>query len=367
MMNGQRDLIDELEDAFARHDIGRRAETLQRVTDLFVSAAAKYSPEQIALFDEVMSRLVAQIETSARAAFGRRLATIPDAPPNLIRALALDDTIEVAEPVLLHSERLDDMTLVESALTKSPDHLMAISRRKTLPEPVTDVLVDRGDHDVALSVAKNRGAKFSEFGYSTLVRRSQEDDGLALTVWLRPETPRQHMLQLFARASQSVRATLEAADPRKGGLIRAMVANASDEIQSKVRNTDSGYASARASVEALHAAGGLGEAQLAAFARAGKFDETAIALSIMTDLSIGVIERAMVNDRPEQIFVLAKAIGLAWETTEAILLLQAGPESKLPRDLLACRATFARLQVVTATKAIQFYRLREQAAGSRSG
>jgi len=364
-MNGQQDLIDELEDAFARHDIGRRAETLQRVTDLFVSAAAKYSPEQIALFDEVMSRLVAQVETSARAAFGCRLAMIADAPPNLLRALALDDAIEVAEPVLAHSERLDDMTLVESALTKGHDHLMAISRRTMLAEPVTDVLVERGNHDVALSVAGNRGARFSEFGYSALVRRSQDDDGLALTVWSRPEIPRQHMLQLFARASQSVRATLEAADPRKAGVIRAMVANASDEIQSKARSWDSGYASARAHVEALHAAGNLGEAQLAAFARARKFDETTIALSIMTDLSIGVIERAMVNDRPEQIFVLAKAIGLAWETTEAILLLQAGSERTSPRELLECRATFARLQAATATKAIQFYRLREQAAAAR--
>jgi len=363
-MSGQQDLIDELEDAFARHDIGRRAETLQRVTDLFVSAATKCSPEQIALFDEVMSRLMAQIDISARAAFGRRLAAIPDAPPNLIRALALDDTIEVAEPVLLHSERLDDMTLVESALTRGHDHQMAISRRKTLAEPVTDVLVERGNHEVALSIAGNRGAKFSEFGYSTLVRRSQEDDGLALTVLSRPEIPRQHMLQLFARASQSVRATLEAADPRKAALIRAMVANASDEIQSKVRKGDPGYASARAHVEALHAAGDLGEAQLAAFARAKRFDETAIALSIMTDLSIGVVERAMANDRPEQIFVLTKAIGLAWETTEAILLLQAG---KSAHELLECQAAFARLQAATATKAIHFYRLREQAAAPRSG
>jgi uncharacterized protein (DUF2336 family) len=244
---------------------------------------------------------------------------------------------------------------------------MAISRRSTLAEPVTDVLVERGNHDVALSTAKNLGAKFSDFGYSTLVRRSQEDDGLALTVWLRPETPRLHTLQLFARASEAVRATLEAADPRKAGLIRAMVANASDKIQSKVRDTDAGYASARAEVESLQAAGNLGEAQLAIFARARKFNETAIALSIMTDLSIGVIERALVNDRPEQVLVLAKAIGLTWDTTRLILLLQGGPSGRPRHDLDACRGTFERLQTATATKAIHFYRLRERAAAPRSG
>jgi hypothetical protein len=82
----------------------------------------------------------------------------------------------------------------------------------------------------------------------------------------------------------------------------------------------------------------------------------------MTDLSIGVIERAMVNDRPEQIFVLTKAIGLTWDTTEAILLLHAGPAGKSKHNLINCRAAFARLQAATATKAIHFYRLRERAA-----
>ena len=329
-MSAQEDLIDQLEDAFARHGIGRRAETLQRVTDLFVSAAARHSVEQIALFDQVMGRLVSEIETSARAAFGHRLATIADAPPNIIRTLALDDAIEVAEPVLQHSERLDDMTLVESAMTKGHGHLMAISRRKVLAEAVTDVLVERGDQEVALSTAQNPGARFSDFGFSTLVRRSQDDDGLALTVWSRPEIPRQHTLQLFARASEAVRAKFEATDPRKTALIRGMVANASDQIQTQVRNKDTAYAAARSLVESLQAEGKLDEAQLSGFARAGNFDATAIALSIMTDLPIGLIERAIANHRPEQVFVLTKAIGLTWETT--------------------------------ARKAIHFYRLRERAA-----
>ena len=84
----------------------------------------------------------------------------------------------------------------------------------------------------------------------------------------------------------------------------------------------------------------------------------------MTDPSIGVVERAMANDRPEQIFVLTKAIGLAWETTEAILLLQAGNRRTSSSNV---RRSSARLQAATATKAIHFYRLRERAAAPRSG
>ena len=41
----------------------------------------------------------------ARAQLAHRLAVIDKAPPVLIRSLAFDDAIEVAEPVLIYSER----------------------------------------------------------------------------------------------------------------------------------------------------------------------------------------------------------------------------------------------------------------------
>jgi uncharacterized protein (DUF2336 family) len=71
--------------------------------------------EQKALFDEVMGRLVEEIDISARAAFGARLATIINAPKKISRTLALDDTIEVAGPLLAHSEQLDNETLIRGA------------------------------------------------------------------------------------------------------------------------------------------------------------------------------------------------------------------------------------------------------------
>src|SRR3979409_420417 len=175
------------------------------------------------------------IVLSALSACGKRLAMIPDAPLRVIRGLALDDEIEVAGPVLAHSERLDDAMLVESARTKSQDHLRAISRRKTLAEPVTDVLVERGNREVAVSTAGNMGARFSDFGYSTLVQRAQSDGGLALSVWSRPEIPRQHLLALFAQVSESVRAKLEAADPTKAGVLRDVVAQGADPLPPRNR------------------------------------------------------------------------------------------------------------------------------------
>jgi uncharacterized protein (DUF2336 family) len=364
-MSAQPTLIDELESLIANREIGRRAEVLRRVTDLFGSTSAQFSDDQIALFDDVMLRLAREIDSSARAAFGERLAAIPQAPPQVTRALALDDEISVAGPVLANADGLDEATLLESARTKSQQHLLAISRRASLVESVTDVLVERGDQQVALSTAANPGAKFSEFGYSTLVQRSESDGDLALCVWSRSGLPRHHLLKLFATASEAVRSKLAAADRGKADLIRDMVAKASEQLQSEARAGSADYAAAQVSVRALHQRGELSEGSLSSFARTGRFDEATVALSIMCDLPVGLIERALVQEQPDTILVLAKAIGISWETTRAIIQLKPGARERSGNELEQWRERFAKLKPETARKAIQFYRLRERTAGAK--
>ncbi len=354
-------LIDELEDAIAHTDLRHRANVMRRLTDLFIMNGAGFSEEHIAMFDEVMSRLVAAIDSSARAEFGDLLATNPNAPAKTSRILALDDEIKVAGPILSHSSAIDEATLIEGAKTKSQDHLYAISLRDTIGEAVTDVLLERGDTAVVRSTAKNPGAKFSEFGHTTLVTRSQADGELALRVWSRSDIPRQHLLSLFAAASEDVQKQLETADRQKVQLYRYLVAQAKTQIQTKLREDSPSYAQARPLVEALHRAGGLNGDTLASFAQAGKFDEVAVALSFLCDLPVGHIERAIVHHRADHLMVLAKAIGLSWETTRAILQMRGPAKSVSPADMESNGSSFAKLQQKTAVSAMHFYRLRARA------
>src|SRR5258707_13027224 len=117
-------LLDELQATLTHGNVARRVEALRRVTDLFINGAVDYSDEQIGLFDDVFQCLMRHIETSAKALLANRLAPMDTAPPLTIRALAFDDLIEVAAPVLSGSERLDDEALIETARNKSQAHLM---------------------------------------------------------------------------------------------------------------------------------------------------------------------------------------------------------------------------------------------------
>jgi uncharacterized protein (DUF2336 family) len=361
-MSERQSLIDTLEQAMAHKDIAIRAELFRAVTKLFVSSAHKLSDEHVGLFDDVMGCMLKEIDQSARAEFGGQIADIPNAPPRLIDTLSRDDSIDVAGPILSRSEQLDEASLVETAKTKSQEHLLAISRRRSLGEAVTDVLVERGDQRVAISVVGNTGAKFSEFGFSKLVKRAQSDDDLALGVFSRHEIPRQHLLNLFQSASESVRQKLEAADPRKADLIRDMVEQASDQIQAKSREGSAEFAVARALVESLNKAGKLTEAQLCDFARTGKFDETVVTISLICDMPFGVVERAIVNDSTDQLVVLVKSAGFSWDTAKTVLLMASKAKSRSKQDLERFYESFSKLRPETAKKAVQFYRFREKSA-----
>src|SRR6202165_1756861 len=239
-------LLDELQTTLAHGTVARRVETLRRVTDLFINGAVDYSDEQIGLFDDVFQCLTDHIETSAKALLANRLAPIDNAPPSTVRALAFDDLIEVAAPVLSRAERLDDDALIETARNKSQAHLMAISTRRVLSDAVTDVLVLRGNDDVIQSTVNNPGAEFTERGFTRLVNRAEGDDNLATCVGLRPTIPRHLYLKLLAKASDTVRQRLEAANPQQAGEVPTAVKEATRRARaassSITRNTEIAHA-----------------------------------------------------------------------------------------------------------------------------
>jgi Uncharacterised protein conserved in bacteria (DUF2336) len=301
-------LIAELEAALTS-GAARRAEMLARITELFVSEAARYSEEQVGVFDNIMVRLAGTVGADARVKLAQRLAPIANAPSSLTHMLAFDDEIEVARPILSQSERLEDSALRANASSNSQQHLLAIAQRRSLSESVTDVLIERGDREILRALVGNVGSRFSEAGFRILVERAADDDDLATAIGLRNPSP--HARSAVPAGAQS---------PNRLGRI--------------------------------------GEAELYRYARDGKFDETALALSILCDTPIDLVERALLDPTAEIILVLAKVAGLSSATTKAILLLRAADRGMSATDLDHALLSFERLQAVTARRVLDFFRTR---------
>jgi hypothetical protein len=113
--------------------------------------------------------------------------------------------------------------------------------------------VERGNQKVVISTAANAGARFSDFGCSTLVTRDRRVIA-SLRYWCGHDRqiPREYLLTLFETASETVRQKFETADRGKADLVREMIKQAADQIQTKLRDHTSKFANARAHVEQLH-------------------------------------------------------------------------------------------------------------------
>jgi uncharacterized protein (DUF2336 family) len=275
-MSASASLIPELEDVIQHGSYARRAETVRRIANLFIDGAQVFNEDHIGLFDDVLCRLVTEIENKARAEMSRTLSPIANAPGELMRQLANDDDIEVAGPVIAQSKRLEETDLVCIAQTKSQAHLFAISSRDGIGEAITDVLVKRGDPEVVRNVADNRSAKLSDGGFNALVKRAEDDGVLAEKVGLRADIPPHLFRELLVRATAVVQQRLlAAAKPETQLEVRRVLEKVSREFEAPARD----YSAALKTVLAMQGAGKLDEQALNVFAADRKFEETVAALS----------------------------------------------------------------------------------------
>jgi uncharacterized protein (DUF2336 family) len=349
-------LIPELEDVIQHGSPERRAETLKRITAFFLEGADRFNEDHVRLFDDVFGRLIAEIESKAREELSRHLAPVGNAPANVVRALAKDDDIAVAGPVLTQSPRLADTDLCDIARTKSQAHLLAISGRTGIAEPVTDLLVRRGDREVVRKVADNRGARISDNGFTALVSRAENDGVLAEKVGLRPDIPPRLFRELLLKATEVVQQRLFAsAKPETQAEIRRVLAKISHEVASKAAPRD--YAAARRKVEALLKEGKLDEAALVDFAKKGQYEETIAALAALCSVPIEIVDRLMGGDRPDPVLILCKSAGWEWPTVRAIILGRPGGKGTSSQSLDSAYANFERLSPATAQRVMRFWQV----------
>jgi uncharacterized protein (DUF2336 family) len=329
--------------------------------------AGRYSDDEIWTFGEVIGRLADEIEVAARAQLATRLAGFDRAPVNIIHKLAFDDAIEVAGPILRESKQLEDYALVANVCIKSQTHLLAISKRESIDEAVTDVLVTRGDQDVVKSVVTNNGARFSDFGFLHMIQRADGDSILAEQLGLRKDIPRNLFQQLISKASDDVRKRLELERPGMVAQIQSSVTDVAGALQSKFGPVSRRHFVAKRVVATQHRQGNLNENSICGYAQSHKLDEVTIGLSLLCTLPGDVIERAILDRNREMLLILAKALDFRWATTMALLFLGAKDHRITAQDLRDLESEFNRLNVETSRSVLEFYQSRKTAGSAETG
>lgn len=353
-------LIPELDEIVKNGTAEKRAEAIERISDLFLEGVAHFETQHVALFDDILVSLVPKTEIETRIDLAERLSKLDNAPPTLVKQLAHENEIKIAGPILSNSPLLDDPTLVDIARGRGQDHLAAISGRSTLSPSVTDVIVRRGDRDVVRSVAANAGAQFSNDGYSGLVKRAGDDGMLAVAVGQREDLPAASLKHLLTKSVDIVRRRLfDMAKPKQKAAINQALSEISTESKAQPQARD--FEPAQRAILALHEAGELDEAALLGFSKQHKYEESIAAFAALTGMRLSVVNQLVVGDRYDPILLLGKSIGLEWATVRALIMLRLGPgRAPAGPDIEDARLNYERLSPATAQRVLTFWRARDK-------
>jgi uncharacterized protein (DUF2336 family) len=285
------------------------------------------------------------------------------APLAVIRSLAQDKSIVVAGPVLTHSPRLSEEDLLAIATGEGQDRLLAISRRVTVSEAVSDVLVTRGNREVLRSVVSNEGARFSHAGFGRLVERSVGDDELSASVGLRKDIPKEHFKTLVSKASEAVFKKISAANPAAANEInRILFELTGHKVGTELPLAPAvqrDFTPAKAHFEALQRSGKPLEPALQQFASTGRYEEIVVAIATLCQLPVETVDRIFSDKSADNDLALLviKAAELRWPTAKLILDLRRG-ERLAPATAETARVHFERLQAGTAKRVVRFYQVR---------
>lgn len=355
-MSRLQDLIE-----LAREDSSdKRRELLREITDCFF--ARPPGPAEASLYDDVLSRLSADMEADVRAELGLRFADSDLAPPGLVRRLAADAEPAVAVPVLSRSPVLTGDDLLEVVRTRGQEHLQAVCARPAVPEPVAEVIVERGDDATIGVLLENEGACLSRHATELAVERAKRNPALHAAVVHRRDLP----LDLLNDMYFVVEASLKQRILQENAQIDPVRLEDALRAQRLKRAIDSGalptdYVDAETRVMAFLKQGNLDPQTLIRFLRDGGPAFT-IAIAQMTDVDFVTADRVLKSREVDAIAVICKAADLeraVFVTVAVVLLGQTDDAIAHAREY---GELYAALPREAAQRTLRFWRLRRETA-----
>jgi len=339
----------------------RRHELMRAISTAFF-AAPRRTPNELNLFDEIMDTVLDEVEPLARRELSERIADLDDVPYRTLRRLARD-AIEVAEPVLMRSPALDDDDLAPIAREQSQEHLLAIARRMTLSEVVTDILVERGNDEVAGTVTGNEGARFSDAGFEWLAARATACETILNRLVMRRDLPERVATDLLPVLASAIASKIDAVQADvETPAAHKLIGDARHLLADRLRAAMSG-ARPIAILNEQIARGNLSLSEaVAEIADADEPLELAVFLAGRLGLRSETIVRNVFGAGEETLMLICRAAALNIDAFQAILRLRARRRCDAAAEPAQLMKDYLRIPRQMAENVMQSVREKEQAA-----
>jgi len=340
----------------------RRRDLMREVTDLFLEDPEGYSPTENSQFGEILAQVAKDVETVIRAELADKLADVPSAPGNLMKDLANDDAMEVANPVLQRSESLSEDDLLDIVKSKGHDHAMAVSRREDVSENLSDALVETGNADVLVSLVENKSAQISRTTMEKVVDRSESIPALQSPLLERSDLPPEMMNEMFFFVSKAIK---EQIIEKNGQLDESVIADLIAASQQQVvasleQQTAQADRKAAKTVESLFRLKQLNERKLMEYLDNGQMDFFTFAFAKLGELDVKTARRILAHPDCEAIAVVSKATGFDRSSFSKMVLKCGRTDTIFPEALNGLLRLYDSVPPEVAQRTMRFWRVRQK-------
>src|ERR1700761_4722547 len=193
-----------LKDLSANTSSDQRRELLRTVTDALTSNARSPSEEEFAELDQVLSLAAQEYSTQVRTEFARLVAASVTRFCHASEQFAMDD-IEVATPVLRHSQALTEEALLRVVNEKSQAHLLAVTKRDAVSPRISEAIVFKGSAGGVSSLLANERAMISDSTYEVVAKRAETSKLLQAPFVRRQGVPIDLLNDLYMKVESGLR------------------------------------------------------------------------------------------------------------------------------------------------------------------
>ncbi len=196
---------DDVSRLLADSSVDIRVETATKIADGFNAGALSDGERKMA--EDIFRVMVKDAEVRVREALALNLKENPNIPHGVAVSLA-KDVEHVALPILQYSDLLTDADLIEIIASQSQEKQVAIAKRASVSETVSENLVDSGNEKAVASLIANEGARISESSLLKAVDTLGDKEGVQDAMVHRAKLPVTVSERLVTVVSEKLAANL---------------------------------------------------------------------------------------------------------------------------------------------------------------
>jgi uncharacterized protein (DUF2336 family) len=297
--------------------------TFGRLHKLTRQTIATLARDELPRVRAIMSEALAELD-----------GKVPDELKKLVKALAADEVLEVASPVLERSPLLSERDILSIITSGPPDGALAIvAKRAGLGETLADFVVEHGDENAVTQLLANDSAQIREETLDRILDKAPEIPEWHDPLVRRPQLSVQVTMRIagfVARSLLDVLLSRSDLDPETAEVVRAIVAGRI-ETDLPAEGDDGEEEDPADEARRMHAEGKLDDGRLMDAVNAGKRRFATAGLAARASMSYETARDLLATRSAKAVTALAWKAGLEMRDAIQVQLRLAGvsPQSAL--------------------------------------